>query len=86
MMYKTVTIALIAILSVSFVINCIDKGMDSQEPIPQIYNDTRSITDTIVTIKVVDTNSSLAREAIDNVLRGCTMLIQAWTISITPVN
>ncbi|WP_333787660.1 FAD:protein FMN transferase [Methanomethylovorans sp.] len=66
MMYKTVTIALIAILSVSFVINCIDKGMDSQEPIPQIYNDTRSIMDTIVTIKVVDTNSTHAREAIDN--------------------
>lgn len=66
MMYKTVTIALITILSVSFVINCIDKGMDSQEPIPQIYNDTRSIMDTIVTIKVVDTNSAHAREAIDN--------------------
>jgi len=66
MMYKTVTIALITILSVSFVINCIDKDVASQEPIPQIYNDTRSIMDTIVTIKVVDTDSTHARMAIDN--------------------
>jgi thiamine biosynthesis lipoprotein len=66
MMYKTVTIALIAVLSVSFVMNCIDKDTDSQEPLLQIYNDTRSIMDTIVTIKVVDTNSAHAREVIDN--------------------
>ncbi len=66
MMYKTVTIALITILSVSFVINCIDKDVASQEPIPQIYNDTRSIMDTIVTIKVVDIDSTHARMAIDN--------------------
>lgn len=66
MMYKTVTIALIAVLSVSFVMNCIDKDTDSQEPLLQIYNDTRSIMDTIVTIKVVDTDSAHAREAIDN--------------------
>ncbi|WP_298682805.1 FAD:protein FMN transferase [uncultured Methanomethylovorans sp.] len=46
--------------------NCIDKDTDSQEPLLQIYNDTRSIMDTIVTIKVVDTNSAHAREVIDN--------------------
>ncbi len=66
MMYKTVTIALIAILSVSFVINCIDKDTDNLETIPHIYNDTRSIMDTIVTIRVADTDSTHARIAIDN--------------------
>lgn len=66
MMYKTVTIALIAILSVSFVINCIDKDTGSLETFPQMYNDSRVIMDTIVTIQVVETDSTHAMKAIDN--------------------
>jgi thiamine biosynthesis lipoprotein len=66
MMYKTVTIALIAILSVSFVTNCIDRDTNILETTPQTYNDSRIIMDTIVTIKVVDTDSTHAMKAIDN--------------------
>lgn len=66
MMYKTVAIVLITILSVSFMINCIHKETNIQEPTQQIYNDARSIMNTIVTIKVVDDNSTHARKAIDN--------------------
>lgn len=66
MMYKTVTIALIAILSVSFMINCIDKDTTTQQALPQIYSDSRSIMDTIITVKVVDSNSTHAMKAIDS--------------------
>jgi thiamine biosynthesis lipoprotein len=66
MEYKTVTIALMVILSASFMINCIDKDMTSQEALPQVYNGSRVIMDTIVTIEVVDTNSTHAMKAIDN--------------------
>ncbi len=61
-----VTLILITILSVSFVINCIDKDVASPETIQQTYNESRTIMDTIVTIQVVDTNSTHAMMAIAN--------------------
>ncbi|WP_321419361.1 FAD:protein FMN transferase [uncultured Methanomethylovorans sp.] len=61
-----VTLILITILSASFVINCIDKDVANPETIQQTYNESRTIMDTIVTIQVVDTNSTHAIAAIAN--------------------
>ena len=69
MEYKIVTLLLIMILSVSFVINCIDKDGSSQESLQQTYNESRNIMDTVVTIHVVDTNSTHAKMAIDNAFK-----------------
>jgi len=66
MEYKTVTIVLILILSVSFMMNCTEKENSSQEIIPQRYNISQVIMDTIVTIEVIDTNSTHAIKAINN--------------------
>lgn len=64
-----VTLLLIMILSVSFVINCVDKDVPVNETVQQTYNESRNIMDTIVTIQVVDTNRTHAKMAIDNAFK-----------------
>lgn len=66
MKYKTLTITLIAILSVSFMINCIDKNETNSQNESKIYTNTRNMMDTQITVTVVDNDSKHAEKAIEN--------------------
>ena len=65
MMYKTVAVVLIGILTVLLMINYLPGIEENEAETGQIYSSTRSLMDTTVTVSVISSNEDEAKASID---------------------